>query len=188
MKKIVLFVYMLVSGVILLAPPLDRDLKKSIEERAIKAYYDAKIMASVKVQFNKFIEHLALKESNNNWKIVNKEGCIGKYQFHYKTLAALGYNITPEEFKANPNIFPVELQEKVLNKLIDINSKYLKKFDKYIGTTVNGIKITKAGLIAAAHLGGVGSVNSYFNHGHNAHDSNGTSIQHYLQEFSQFNI
>jgi hypothetical protein len=59
-----------------------------------------------------------------------------------------------------------------------------------VGTTINGTVITWSGLIAAAHLGGAGSVIKYLNTNGNydASDMNGTSISDYIREFQGYNI
>ena len=55
---------------------------------------------------------------------------------------------------------------------------------------INNVPITKAGLIAAAHLGGARSVKLYLksNGKINREDAYGTSIEDYLLEFSIFDI
>jgi hypothetical protein len=140
-------------------------------------------------QFKLFIQHLGLIESANQWQVINSIGCMGKYQFATATLEFLGYHgITPEKFKANPNIFPPALQELALIDLIRHNENSLKKFNQYIGQVINGILITKAGLLGAAHLAGVRGVQRYLTGNHNAVDMNGSSIQTYLIEFQNYII
>lgn len=141
------------------------------------------------VQYKRFVDHLGLIESANQWKVVNPIGCMGKYQFAQATLEYLGYEgITPERFKANPDIFPERMQEEVLKELIQQNTKALKKFKAFIGQTINGVVITQAGLIGAAHLAGVGGVQKFLTSNHNPTDCNGSSVQTYLQEFQNYNI
>lgn len=143
----------------------------------------------VDVQFRLFVEHLGLIESSNRWQVVNDIGCMGKYQFTQATLELLGYhNITPERFRADPSVFPEVMQERALKDLIAHNLHYLSKFTQYIGRVVNGVRITRAGLIAASHLGGVGGVQRFLTSGHNATDLNGTSVQKYLKEFQEYNV
>ena len=60
---------------------------------------------------------------------------------------------------------------------------------KYIGCTINGVKITKSGLLAAAHLSGAGNVKSFLNGGiDDFKDGNGTKLTTYLKEFSNYNF
>lgn len=186
------------------APELDSTLreyhmKAVIKELALRAY---------EAETDRFVSHLQRKESPN-WTAINQIGCMGYYQFTAGTLKRLGYgHINPESFREDPEIFPPELQKKVLLALIKSNMAILKNYECYIGTTINGTVITRSGLIAAAHLGGAGSVIKYLlTNGrniiidgyqvdihidmqatHNASDINGTSIQDYIKEFQGYNI
>lgn len=138
-----------------------------------------------------FVKHLGFKESNNNWKIVNTIGCYGEYQFRYKTLVTLGYgHITPAKFKANPEIFPPELQFKVLQELLRSNEVILTPYFNKIGKTVKGIEITKAGLLAGAHLGGARSVIMYLKSDGkiDKRDRYGTKISDYIREFGIYKL
>jgi hypothetical protein len=102
-------------------------------------------------------------ESSNRYNVVNRLGYMGRYQFSYTTLKALGYNITRKEFLNNPDI-----QEEAMDRLLTENYKSLKKYiDKYDGKVVHGIRITKSGILAAAHLGGAGNVSRWFRRGTN---------------------
>lgn len=142
-------------------------------------------------QFELFVENLGLRESNNQWWIVNTIGCIGKWQFSQGTLKTLGYgNITANKFKRDISIFPEELQKKVLMSLFKFNETILEDYMNYIGKVIDGIEITKSGILAAAHLGGAGSVRMYLltNGRINNHDLNNTSIKNYLSEFGGYDI
>lgn len=145
----------------------------------------------IEKELSLFIEHLGLRESNNQWKIINQINCMGKYQFHPNTLKHLGYShITPLAFRQNPDIFPEELQDKLLIALLKSNEIALKEHFSFIGRNINGIVITKSGILAAAHLGGPKSVMLFLesNGQIDAHDINQTSIKDYLKEFSMYNI
>jgi hypothetical protein len=141
------------------------------------------------IQFERFTKHLGLIESSNNWKVINSLGCMGLFQFTAGTLESLGYHgITPERFKADPGIFPIGMQKQALKDLIKHNEHSLRKFTQFIGQTINGVVITKAGLIGASHLAGAGGVIKYLTSNHNATDCNGASVQKYLKEFQTFTI
>jgi hypothetical protein len=71
--------------------------------------------------------------------------------------------------------------------------KYNKKqLNQYIGefqfTTYRGVYITESGILAAAHLGGAGSVKKFFQGGSIFKDGNGVPITSYMQEFSGYNL
>jgi hypothetical protein len=47
---------------------------------------------------NGFLHVVGHSESSNRYDVVNRLGYMGRYQFSYTTLKALGYNITRKEF------------------------------------------------------------------------------------------
>jgi hypothetical protein len=133
---------------------------------------------------NGFLHVVGHSESSNRYNVVNRLGYMGRYQFSYTTLKALGYNITRKEFLNNPDI-----QEEAMDRLLTENYKLLKKYiDKYDGKVVHGIRITKSGILAAAHLGGAGNVSRWFRRGTNFRDGNGTAITTYMKKFSNYNL
>jgi hypothetical protein len=74
-------------------------------------------------------------------------------------------------------------------KLLRYNKKKLQKYiDKFDGQTVNGILITESGLLAAAHLGGAGSVRKWFRTGKVRKDGNGIKITSYMERFSGYSL
>lgn len=139
-----------------------------------------------------FLEALGMRESSNNWKVINSRGYMGKWQIGRAVLRSMGiYNITPNKFRKNPSIFSKEQQEAIVEELINLNYLRLKSLiDKFSGTKIGGVKITTAGILAAAHLGGVYGVKRFLQtHGnYNPHDSLGTSIFNYIKYFSNYNI
>jgi hypothetical protein len=143
------------------------------------------------LEFECFLNHLGLKESNNNWKAINTNNYIGEWQFGYETLKILGYGyITPDKFRKDPNIFSRKLQKQVLRELIDLNIGELAPYKKYIDTTIKGVKITRAGLLAAMHLGGIVSVKNFLiSHGAtDPKDAYGTRTSDYIREFGIYKI
>ena len=172
---------------ILSAPNLGRKIRIESMERGAYNHH----LLNYEKQVDLFINHLGFKESSNDWTAMNSINCLGEWQFAYPTLIKLGYKyITPKKFKRNPSIFPRELQLTVLKQLIEINEYSLRPYDGYIGTTINGIKITKGGLLAGMHLGGLGAIKSFLlSEGYmNRKDRNGTSISDYIKEFSIYNL
>ena len=142
-------------------------------------------------EFSRFINDLGYRESENNWMSINRIGCFGEWQFSESTLRYLGYkNITLKKFRANPEIFPRELQVQALKGLIRVNLAHLRNHQHYIGDTIKGVVITKSGMIAAAHLGGAGTLKRYLNTKGkiNRKDILGTSIHDYLKRFSGYDL
>lgn len=130
-----------------------------------------------------FKEAIGFKESQNKYKKVNSLGYLGKYQFGNKTLRSIGIHDT-NKFLKSP-----KLQEKAFVALLSKNKSILRDvIQKYDGKVVNGILITESGILAAAHLGGAGSVKKYFRSKGRRFikDAYGTSIQSYLKTFGGY--
>jgi hypothetical protein len=131
-----------------------------------------------------FLTALGHQESGNRYDIVNRFGYMGKYQFGKSTLKTIKIKVTRKEFLNNP-----ELQEQAMQKLLIYNKKRLQKYiDKFDGQVINGILITESGLLAAAHLGGAGSVRKWFRTGKAKKDGNGVKITTYMQRFSGYDL
>ena len=143
------------------------------------------------LEFLRFINDLGRRESGNNWQCVNIIGCFGEWQFAESTVQFLGFkNVTLKKFKANPYIFPRELQWKVLESLIKVNLVLMKDYEHFIGDTIKGVPITKSGMIAAAHLGGARSVKLFLTSDGrlDKEDILGTAVSNYMKRFSFYDI
>ena len=143
-----------------------------------------KIKQHQKEELERFLTDVGFRESGNRYNITNKWGYMGKYQFGRSTLKGLGFKVTKEEFLNNP-----QLQEEAMMALLLHNKEKLQKYiDVFDGQTVNGMLITESGILAAAHLGGQGSVKRYFKNGKVFKDGNGTKITSYMNKFSGYEI
>ncbi len=141
-------------------------------------------------QYQRFKKALAKLESRNNWKEFNRYGFIGKYQFGKSALEATGYgHVTASGFKADPSTFPESDQEKAMDILIRLNESVMKDcFDRYVGYTVlDTIPLTRAGILAAAHLAGPANVKEFLESfgEKDSKDRMGTRISDYLYQFSR---
>jgi len=108
---------------------------------------------------------------------------MGKYQFGMSALRSIGIK-SKQDFLNNPR-----LQEKAFKALLSINKAQLEyEIEKYEGKVVNGVKITESGILAAAHLGGAGSVKSYLrsNGKSKFKDGFGTSMKSYFKKFGGY--
>lgn len=133
--------------------------------------------------FTGFKEALAWKESQGKYTLINSLGYMGKYQFGRAALRAIGIHDS-SEFLRNPR-----LQEKAFKALLAKNKWELRKeIEKYDGKVVNGVAVTESGILAAAHLGGAGSVKKFFrSNGKRAiKDNYGTSLQSYMKKFGGY--
>ena len=130
-----------------------------------------------------FKEAIGYRESESKYKKINSLGYLGKYQFGVETLKAVGVH-NSSAFLNSP-----EMQEKAFVALLAQNKWELKKeIEKYSGTLLNGIYVTESGILAAAHLGGPGSVKKYFKNKGKRYfrDAYGTSIQSYMKAFGGY--
>lgn len=187
MKMTIISLTLMFVSCLCIAPPLP----EYVHTDRIEHYKTECVRIEQERQFALFVDHLGMRESGNQWKIINQINCIGKYQFAYVTLKTLGYpEITPYRFRVNPEIFPEDIQYQVLLALFKYNETALKDYMQYIGQSIGGVIITKSGMLAGAHLGGAGSVKLFIESGGriNKRDINGTSVKTYMQEFSIYTI
>ncbi len=161
---------------------------------------DKKIDTNNKITFPKFVdfnipylqkdfvgfkEALAFKESQGKYTVVNTLGYLGKYQFGRTTLHRLNIYNT-QGFLKNP-----ELQEKAFVALCKVNKWILRKdIRRSVGKTINGIKITESGILAAAHLSGAGNVKKFLRSNGSVRfsDAYGSTIQSYLKKFAGYDL
>jgi hypothetical protein len=131
-----------------------------------------------------FLEKIGHYESGNRYEKVNRWGYMGRYQFGQETLHALDIKVTKKKFLTSPM-----LQEQAMSKLLEANRRTLRRYiKKYDSKIVNGIYVTESGILAAAHLGGAGSVIDWFKNGVDFKDANGTPITRYMKLFSGYQL
>jgi len=132
-----------------------------------------------------FKEALAFKESQGKYTAINTLGYLGKYQFGRTTLQRFNIYNT-QDFLQNP-----ELQERAFIALCQVNKWILRKdIKRSVGKTINGIRITESGILAAAHLSGAGNVKKFLRSNGNIRfsDAYGASIQLYLKKFAGYDV
>jgi len=139
---------------------------------------------TVKSDYELFLDAIGYQESGNKYHIVNRYGYMGRYQFGNSTLKTLKIKTTRKEFLNN-----IVLQEYAMYQHLQYNKKKLQKYiDKYEGQIVHGILVTESGLLAAAHLGGQGSVKKWFRTGKIRQDGNGVKITSYMERFGGYDL
>lgn len=125
-----------------------------------------------------FLKVLANRESSFNPKasITDNKGrtYTGLYQFGAGALASVG--MTRKEYMED-----IGKQHLAALKFGEQN---IKGLEKYVGQTVKGVKVTKAGMMAAAHLGGRGGLQALLE-GKERKDMLGTSTLDYLKMFEK---
>jgi len=153
-----------------------------------------------------FLYHLGERESCGDYKIANKYLYVGKYQFGKYALREVGYdeykiskirnsiyyNEDEKCWRFDNTLFSELEQEVAINILMSrLEQIYLKdEIDKFVGQTIGGVKITKAGILAGAHLGGAQSVKRYLysNGKYNRKDANMTSVKDYMRMFEHYHM
>lgn len=130
-----------------------------------------------------FKEAVAHKESQGKYSKINTLGYLGKYQFGKETLESIGIKDSAY-FMNSP-----KLQEKAFVALLSKNKYELQDYiTNFEGKVVDGVKITESGILAAAHLGGTGSVKRFLNSNgeRKCKDEYGTSVKTYMRDFGGF--
>ena len=128
-------------------------------------------------------EAIGFKESQGKYRKINSLGYLGKYQFGIETLKSVGIHDS-DAFLNSP-----KMQEKAFIALLSKNKWELRSIiERYEGTVLNGIHITESGILAAAHLAGVGTVKKYFRYRgkRSFRDVYGTSLGSYLKKFGGY--
>ena len=158
-----------------------------------------------------FLYALRCRESTNNYKTVSGSGYLGAYQFGERALADLGiYKESDEEgYKKNDWVGIVKKndygvtsisgflssekqQDDAMKGLIRKNWGYIKsyKLKKHIGKTYAGVKMTVSGMIAGAHLVGIGGLKTFLDSGGTEipKDGNGTPITDYIRDYGGYDL
>lgn len=149
-------------------------------------------------------------ESSNDYNKVNQYGYTGAYQFGTAALEHAGMYkpadgeslksnqwkgqitvpgyapMTQQQFLQSPDAQEVAMHQQLHTLADDLHSSGATN---YIGKTVNGVPITEASLLAAAHTAGVGKLNDWLQgKANNYADGNGTSIPAYISSVAQNSI
>ena len=130
-----------------------------------------------------FKEALGFKESRGKYQVVNEFGYLGKYQFGRSTLKVLGV------YDSGSFIGDPSLQEKVFEANLARNKWVLRRdIERFSGKVINGVHVTESGILAAAHLGGPGSVKKFLrSYGRNVFsDAYGSSVRYYMKKFGGY--
>jgi hypothetical protein len=145
--------------------------------------YFSQTLPFVGKHFIGFKEAIGIRESQGQYHLVNSLGYMGKYQFGTSALRFIGIK-NNAHFLNSP-----ALQEKAFVALIKINkSKLQDVIQEFRGKTIDGVRVTESGILAAAHLGGAGSIRKYLksNGKKKCKDGYGTTVKSYLKQFGGY--
>lgn len=183
---IVTFIIFLTYSTSVVDDQTNFDVKPSKTNTASKASKHIQNQVVSSIGLKVFLDKLAQIESRGKAWIVSSTGYLGKYQFNMKTIKGLGFEVTQEEFLNNEM-----LQDSVVIAYLHHNKRVLNKYiQKYDGQVVDSVYITKAGILAAAHLVGPGGVITFLTQDSqfSTTDGNGVSARKYLQIFSKYRL
>ncbi|MGY6275090.1 TIGR03758 family integrating conjugative element protein [Methylomonas sp. MgM2] len=159
-------------------------------------------------EYSDYLAALSAKESGNNPTSVNSYGFLGSYQMGESALIDAGYY----QQDSTPNVNDWQGvwtgKDGIYSKadflanaagqtqaISDYNSRQWRSIqtlglDSYVGQTIGGILMTESGLLAGAHLVGVGGLQSFLKSNGTVvpSDANHTAITQYIAAFNGFNI
>ena len=145
-----------------------------------------------------FIHDLGQRESNNEYACENAFNFLGRWQFGRMRIYDAGYSIDNYSPKGMPKKkliskkYFLENKDAIQDRIMfwhvhNLADSVNKKYSGYFGKIINGIDITFSGLVAGAHLKGLGGVKQFLN-GIDNEDALGTKISEYIGKFGNYNL
>ena len=135
----------------------------------------------------RFLEAIALFESNNRYDVVNPYGFLGRYQFSPTTIRHLGYDILNEDFLRN-----ARLQDEIMLAYMRENYVSLRPYiEEYNNTNYKGMYITTSSILAGAHFAGAMGMKRFLLNKLDSigtTDVNGMTLRRYMTKFSDYNV
>ena len=135
----------------------------------------------------RFLEAIALFESNNRYDVVNSYGFLGRYQFSPRTIKHLGYDILNEDFLRN-----ARLQDEIMLAYMRENYVSLRPYiEEYNNTNYKGMYITTSSILAGAHFAGAMGMKRFLLNKLDSIgtvDANGMTLRKYMTKFSDYNV
>jgi len=135
----------------------------------------------------RFLEAIALFESNNRYDVVNSYGFLGRYQFSPRTIKHLGYDVLNEEFLRNKR-----LQDEIMLAYMRENYVSLRPYiEEYNNTNYKGMYITTSSILAGAHFAGAMGMKRFLLNKLDSIgtvDANGMTLRKYMTKFSDYNV
>lgn len=152
-------------------------------------YHNIKVSVPERGDLVTFLDKLGNAESGGKYDVVGgyNRKYLGKYQFSPRTIKAMGINVSPDQFLRDST-----LQDSVMIIYLRDNARSLRTIiAKFEGTVYNGVRITKSGILAGAHLIGAGGIRSYFEPGKHPYpvsDGNGVHVSVYMKKFADYDL
>lgn len=131
------------------------------------------------IQWNTYRDSIARRESGGDTLAVGLNYYRGVYQFGRQAARDVGVDYD--------KLFTLRESDTALVRYSKKNWEYLKEYHAYVGDTINGIPITKAGMLFAAHLRGhVYAAKFLYTRGDSiGRDANGVGVDEYYRVMSR---
>lgn len=145
------------------------------------------VVLSEPTPVERFMNRIAeIETPSGGYQTVNRFGMMGRYQFSYQTIRAVGLDITKQQF-----LLDKELQDTAMVRLMRLNEQNLSEYiTQYEGSTVKGVYITRASILAGAHFAGANGVKAFLTNTDSVGtvDGFGMSLARYMQYFNNFHL
>lgn len=157
--------------------------------------------------YDDFLADLATRESGGRCGIENQYGYLGKYQMGEPALSDIKYyskdvtakndwigTWTKESGVVDKNGFLKDCaaQDRAIDLYMKKQMSYIDKLNlnQYVGQTIGGIKITESGMLAGAHLVGVGKLKTFLTSNGRIVpiDGNKVPITTYMRKFADYDV
>ena len=154
------------------------------------------------LKHNNYYDRIASLESNFKYNAENQLHYLGKYQMSKLALIDSGYykkgdgipgnNYNNSFWTGKDGVYGkddflknAQAQENAMLKYTNTHWKQISDMglDKYIGKNVDGVVVTKSGMLATSHLLGIGGLRDFLK-GNNKSDANGTTAKDYMTKVS----
>ena len=151
-------------------------------------------------EYGPFLDALGMRESTNNYTLVNQYGYMGRYQMGGEALKDAGFKTESGEWTELANSYGIYSREDFLNSPegqdAAIRAYHIKvcgyirayDMDQYVGKTYCGVKVTRSGLLAACHLVGIGAMKKALETDSRTVDGNGVPASEYMELFAGYDI
>ena len=150
--------------------------------------------------YGDFRNALGMRESSNDYTVVNRYNYMGRYQLGEDALKDARFLDQNGEWTELANSYGIYSQDDFLNAPAGQDAavtayhttlcRYIRGYGlaDYIGSTYCGVEVTRSGLLAACHLVGVGTMKKALASGEVVRDGNKVPASEYLKLFAGYDI
>ena len=150
--------------------------------------------------YGDFLNALGMRESSNDYTVVNRYNYMGRYQLGEDALKDAGFMDQNGAWTELANSYGIYSQEDFLNAPDGQDAavtayhtalcRYIRGYGlaDYIGSTYCNVEVTRSGLLAACHLVGIGSMRKALASGTPAYDANRVPASEYMELFAGYDL